>query len=152
MSKKVIFIICCVTLIIILIFLYCSKPKNANMSIDELVYYFEKQGYTFEYYTYKDSYNNTPIEFSLETLTNNYYVITKNFDTEFSSIAFQNKSLNNNYYYIKLDNGDNSPQTQGEKNQKYNFDEFLKVHQITEKQLIKLINYCFETQYNTKKD
>lgn len=155
MLKKIInkktFVILFFLIILFIIFVMINKNKleNSNLSNDELIYYFEKNNYIFEYSKLSDVWEETPEECYFETLKNSTYEIIKSVDSVSYSIAFQNQLLNNDFYFIQISDDNNTPIEQTEKNQKYAYNDFLKEHQITENQLIELINYCFSTKYTS---
>lgn len=153
-NKKILFILIFIIILIIILFFIMiynnNKLENSKLSTDELIYYFEKNNYTFEFSKLSDVWNETPEEVFFQTLKNDTYSITKASNSESNSIAFQNKMINDDCYFIKISNDNNTPNEQTEKNQKYAYKDFLKENQITEKQLVNLIDYCFSTKYITK--
>lgn len=150
-------IVVIILILVITTILIKDDFKNSGLTTNELIKYFENNGYSLKYYEFNNTYNNITKQYKSFTLENNNIRIYYSIDDILHSISFKDTSLNDESYYIKFDTynlkttNDLPKETKKEKNhQKKAYKKWLRTNGISSKQLLILLEYCFQKQYKTK--
>jgi len=151
------YLISTIILILIIVIMIVLKQKNPDLTSKELIYYFENNNYSFNYGSSDElsEYSDEKLDYDYKysNLTNNTFSIFISYQTNGEHfIIFYNDKLNDDCYYIESNVGyDQGESTTERKHQKQAYSKWLKENGVTNKQIIELMNYCLNNNYETTK-